>query len=315
MFRVRYVWLSSVVNAALCAALIALALQVSLGLMVFVVGLSARPSDVTFLLRHPGLFVRSVIAMNVVMPLVALWFAVVFSLAPAVKLALIALAMSPMPAVLPGKTLKSGGDAAYTVGLLAAESALSIVVVPLSVLAFGALLATPFGISAGRIAAIVGPGIFAPLAAGVLVRWLVPELAGRAAKPLRIAGTILLVAAAIPLGVRAWPAMRPLLGNGTLIAVVAMAAIGVIVGHVLGVPVRDNRTVLALATASRHPAVAIAVGSAILPGNTSVSAAIMLASVVGALAIVPYTKRSRPAPGPPSWTPPWRCSTSAAWPM
>lgn len=271
-------------------SLIALALQVSLGLMVFVVGLNARPTDVTFLVRHPGLFVRSLIAMNVVMPLVALWFAVMFSLSPAVKLALIALAMSPVPPFLPAKALKSGGDAAYTVGLLATESVLSIVLVPLSVLAFGALLATPFGISAGRIAAIVGKGILVPLAAGVLVRWLAPQLAGRAATPLRIAGIILLLAAVIPIGIKAWPAVRTLLGNGTVIAIAAMAIVGLIVGHLLGGPAREERTVLALATASRHPAVAIQIASAIFPHNPSVNAAVLLALVVSALVTSPYAK-------------------------
>ena len=53
------------------AHLIPIAVKVSMWLIVFSVALHASLQDVGYLLRRPGLLVRSLLAMNVVMPLVA----------------------------------------------------------------------------------------------------------------------------------------------------------------------------------------------------------------------------------------------------
>jgi hypothetical protein len=50
---------------------------------------------------------------------------------------------------------------------------------------------------------------------------------------------------------------------------------------------------LGLATASRHPAVAIAITSAILPGEKLVGAAVLLNLLVGAIASAPYIMWSK----------------------
>ena len=107
-------------NAADIALLV---VRISLALTVLAVSLNTRSGDATYLVRHPLLLLRSFVAMNVVMPCVALWFAIVFALTPAVKLALITLAVSPVPPFLPGKALTSGGDRSYTVSLFATMTA------------------------------------------------------------------------------------------------------------------------------------------------------------------------------------------------
>src|SRR6185436_4971331 len=76
--------------------------------------------------------IRALLSMNVLMPLTALAVGAPFDLHPAVKIALVVLSVSPTPPVLPKKALKAGGTEAYTIGLLVAAAALSIVVIPLS---------------------------------------------------------------------------------------------------------------------------------------------------------------------------------------
>jgi hypothetical protein len=49
-----------------------------------------------------------------------------------------------------------------------------------------------------------------------------------------------------------------LLIRSTVLIIAGMAVFGPIVGHALGGPDPDNRTVLALSTTSRHPAIALA---------------------------------------------------------
>jgi BASS family bile acid:Na+ symporter len=144
-------------------------------------------------------------------------------------------------------------------------------------------------VGAATVLRIVALTVLVPLGIGMWVRraWHgdVERVAGNADK----VGTVLLVLAFLPVLIAKWPAIRSLLGDGTLLAIVAFTAIGLFVGHVLGGRDPRDRTVLALATSSRHPAVALAVAAAVFPDQKLAPAAVLLALVVGVLAGMPYT--------------------------
>jgi bile acid:Na+ symporter, BASS family len=57
----------------------------------------------------------------------------------------------------------------------------------------------------------------------------------------------------------------------------------VIIGHVLGGPEPDNRPVLALATASRHPAVALAIAHANFPEQKLAAAEVFLYLILSSI--------------------------------
>src|SRR5207244_12457140 len=133
-------------------------------------GARSTPRHTTFLLRHRGLAARSFLAMNVIMPLVALWLVLAFRLEPAVEVALVALAMSPVPPLLPKKSMRAGGDGSYTIGLLVAAALLSIVVVPATAYLFAPYFDTTVRIAPVTIAEIVGATVLVPLAMGIVVR-------------------------------------------------------------------------------------------------------------------------------------------------
>jgi bile acid:Na+ symporter, BASS family len=114
------------------ADLIMLAVRVSIVLTVFAFALKASPRDAVYLFRKPGQLARSLLSMNVVMPVFAAVLIAAFDLHPAVKIAMGALSVSPLPPVLPKKGLRSGGKESYTIGLLAAAALLAIVFVPLA---------------------------------------------------------------------------------------------------------------------------------------------------------------------------------------
>jgi BASS family bile acid:Na+ symporter len=267
--------------------------KASLVLTVLGVGLHSSPRDAAYLLRHPGLLLKTVVSMNVVMPLFALWLAVVFNLDPAVKLALVALALSPVPPFLPPKIAKSGGEAAYNIGLLATTSVLAIVIIPISIRLLGLIFSLPFEVSWQVIAKIVGATILVPLALGIGVRQFAPSIAERIAKPTALIAMLLLVASFLPIVIKAWPNVVALVGNGTLAAIVAITLVGLAVGHLLGGPHYEARVVLALSTASRHPAVALAIAAAVMPSIENVGAAVLLALLVSAIVAVPYTAWTR----------------------
>jgi BASS family bile acid:Na+ symporter len=272
------------------ATIIEAALKLSLALTVLAVSLHARPRDITFLGRHRGLLIRSFVSMNVVMPLAALWMAIVFDLLPPVKLALITLALSPVPPFIPGKAIKAGGHSAYMISLLVTMSILSLLVIPLSMVSIGKLFGLDVHVSPSAIARIVGMGILLPVAIGVAIGWYAPDLAVRLAKPVSIVAMVLLAVDLVPVLIKAWPAMYSLLDDGTVLAIVAMTIVGLGVGHLFGGPDRQDRVVLALSSASRHPAVAVAIALSVYPGEKLVAPAVLVDLIVVALVSVPYLK-------------------------
>src|SRR5262249_45301908 len=93
-------------------------------------------------------------------------------------------------------------------------------------------------------------------------------------------------------------AIVSLIGDGTLIAMAIFVIVGLVAGHFLGGPVRENRTALALSTATRHPGIAFAIAHANFPQQKLAIAAIGLYLIVNAIATLPYmvwTKRQRAA--------------------
>ena len=268
-------------------------IKASLVLTVLGVGLHSTPGNAAYLFRHPGLLAKTIVSMNIIMPLIALWLAVVFNLDPRVKIALIALSLSPVPPFLPPKVTKTGGETSYNVGLLTAAALLSIVIIPISIRLLSALFSIPFDVPWQVIAKLVGATILVPLAIGIGVRQLAPSIARRIDRPTGVVATVLLVASFIPIVINAWPDVTDLIGNGTLAAIVAITLAGLVVGHLLGGPHHEDRVVLALSTASRHPAVAMAIASATMPNVSRVGAAVLLAMLVCAVVSLPYTIWSR----------------------
>jgi bile acid:Na+ symporter, BASS family len=135
--------------------------------------------------------------------------------------------------------------------------------------------------------------ILIPLLLGIVVHQLAPALAARIARPLSIFANVLLVLAALPMLIAVTPVLWPLVGNGVLAALIGFTLVGVVVGHFLGGPDEDNRTVLALATGSRHPGIPLALASLNFPDQKDVVAVVLYHLIIGALVAMPYVMRRK----------------------
>jgi BASS family bile acid:Na+ symporter len=283
---------------------ILLALKASIVMTVFAFGLRASAGDVVQVLRRPSLLARSLLAMLVVMPVIAVTIVRLFALRPSVEIALVALAIAPIPPLLPGKELKAGGQASYALGLMVIVGVLSIVTVPPLVSILSRYFMRPFAMSFGAIAKIVLVSIVLPTAAGLAVRAAWPALAGRIARPVTIAAKALLAAAALAMLIAALPPTFALIGNGSVLALAAFVVVGLAAGHWLGGPDPDERVVLACSTASRHPAIALAVARANFPDEPHLPATILLYLLLTLLIEALYLARRRHHPAPlasPHW--------------
>lgn len=264
-------------------AVILLVLKASIVLSVFALGLKATFADATFLFRRPGLLLRALFAMGVLMPCLALILASVFDLKPAVRVALVVISVSPIPPVLPKKALKAGGMQNYTIGLLVAAALLSIVVIPIAMEIFQRISGLPLWMGSGAIAVVMLTTILAPLLSGIVVRKIAATFAERAAKPVATVASLLLVLSALPILIGMGRTMFLLIGDGTLLSLSAFALAGFVIGHLLGGPDPHDRPVLALATASRHPAVALAIAQANFPAQKLAGGAVFLYLVVSGI--------------------------------
>lgn len=268
--------------------LIAILLQISILGLVFAIGLRARARDVAYVLRRPRLLLCSLLTMNVVMPLFALALAVACDLRPAVKVALLSLSVAPIPPLVTRKVMQAGAGGSFAIGLLITTAVLAMAFVPLSVHLLGMVFGLDTQIGPQVVAGILARNIFAPIVTGALLGRYFPAIAARVAPVLSRVASLLLCACMIPLLIRMVPPMLALLGQGTLLAMLAFALVGLLAGHLLGGPDAQDRATLALTTASRHPGVAGAIAALNFPGAPEPFAAIAMYLLISVAVTLPY---------------------------
>lgn len=273
--------------------LIQLGISASIFLIVFALGLCANLREKLYLVHRPGLLFRSLFSMNVVMPLVAVGLALLFDLPQAVKIGLIGLAISPVPPMLPRRQLAAGYTEEYVFGLLVAAVVFSIAFVPAALAVINAVFHESVHVPPGAVARVVFTTVLIPLALGVAIHHRWPGLAERAGRAISRFATVLLVAALVPVLVQIWPALKALMHASTIVAILSFCLVGLIAGHVLGGPENQNRGVLALATTSRHPAVAITIAHLGFPEQKQAVAAILLTLLIASLTATIYLAWSR----------------------
>ncbi len=271
------------------ARLIPFVMLASVILTVLALGLHSKLLDAIALVRRPGLMLRSIVSMYFVMVVVVGAAASLFPLAPTVKLAIVALAVSPVPPTLPGKQQKAGGSSDYAVGLMVVAVLLAIVLVPVWIELIGRYFHADVHMSPGRIAPTVFLSAIAPLFVGMMVRRIAPDFAARIEKPISLVAAGLLAAAALPIMFTMSGAIWTTIGHGVLVVLALFTLVGLATGHLLGGPYPDDRTVLALATSTRHPGIALAIIALNFPEQKkAVMAVVLLHLIVGGVIAIPY---------------------------
>ena len=270
-------------------AALLLILKVTVMAVILAIGMDSTLEELTYLWRRPGLLVRSLLAMYVVVPLVALLFVKLLVLPPGVEMALLVLAISAGGLMLPRK-LMGIGDGSYVFSLVVLSSLLAIVTVPAWLALFGPLFGDTTELLPMEVARVIGRVFLLPLVIGMLVHWLIPEISSRMSKRLlMVSGGALVVCILLLLATNGslileagWPA---------LLTLAAMTLVAMTVGHVLGGPDPDNRTVLAISCATRHVGLVVLVAASV-PGPRT-AALVGAYFVASAVVTIPYLRWRR----------------------
>jgi BASS family bile acid:Na+ symporter len=138
--------------------------------------------------------------------------------------------------------------------------------------------------------------VLIPLVIGIGLARYAPRFAARSARPVARLALIVLVASVLPILFKSWSAITSLVGDGTLLTMLSFALAGLAAGHLLGGPAAEDRTVLAMACATRHPAIALAIASTNFPHEKLVPAAMLLYVLVSAGATTLYVMWSKRHP-------------------
>jgi len=272
--------------------ILGIVIQVSLFLVVMSYGMQATRDDFLYLFRRPVQLLKALLSIYVIMPVFAVTLTRVFELNPVLEVALIALAVAPVPPLMPRKTLKAGVEKQFTFGILAAITLASIVVIPVVFKIVDTLFRERTTVDSYAILRTVFINVVLPIILGLLIRYFAPAFADRVGATLGKVGMIALLVAFLPILLAIIPTMWALIGNGTIIALVVFTLVGVTIGHLLGGPDPNERRVLALATASRHPGISIILVSTNVGENETrlAAAAVLLYLIVSGIVLTPYLR-------------------------
>ncbi len=236
---------------------------------------------------------RSLLAMYVVVPLLALAAVKLLHLPPGVEVALLVLAISAGAPLLPRKLMRLGNEE-YVFSLVVVSSLLAILTVPAWLTVLEPQFTRLDTVDAGKVAVVLGKSFLLPLLLGMAARWLLRDASDRVSDALLKAVGVVFSACALTLLVTHWQLIAAIFGL-PLLALGGFTLAAICVGHLMGGPDPNDRTALAVTCATRHVGVAMVIAAA-TPGPRTVVliVAYMLAS---ALVIIPYMKwRSRVTP-------------------
>jgi len=274
-------------------AFLPFAVQASLLLMVFAVGLQSSFSDLAYLTRHPRRLLSGLTAVDIVVPTVATVLIFFTPLPISARVAIALMAISPMAPLFPARALKEGAPHAYVTGLYAAIILLAVITVPLWVAIQTRIFHTGVSLSPLPVARLVMLTALAPLVLGLAVSRIIPAARGLA-RPINLLGNLILLALVVLILVKEGGEMLTFVGHGTLVAIALIVTSGILAGHFLGGPDLHERSALVSAATTRHPGIAGLIAHQSFP-DSHVTLGILLFLLVGIVVSIPYEIMTRRA--------------------
>jgi BASS family bile acid:Na+ symporter len=254
--------------------------------VMFDLGLQIVPGEYDWTWRRARLLLKALFAVLVAVPAMAIIAAHAMSLDRHVEIGIVLMALSPGAPVALRRSLDAGGEASFAPALQIAVAALAVVSMPLFIAGLAEYYGSPASISPGDLGRQVFLAQLLPLALGMLVRRLLPGPGARIGPRLSRVAQFLLVLLMVLAIVNVGPvALQAGWRVGAGIAVVTVLALAV--GHALGGPDPETRTAVAIASALRNPGLALVVAT-VNNAHPAVMRTVLAYLVIAALTVLPY---------------------------
>lgn len=260
--------------------------KIVIPLLVLSLGLNTAVLSPGYFWRRRGLLLRSLLSVDVLVPVVAVLLVLTLPLPPMVKIGLVLLSISPGAPFAPLRSVKLGGDLVFTYNFQVILALSAVVTLPVSLALLGRVFGLPLHVDPRRIATTVLAGQILPLLVGLSARRFFPRAAALLGPSFGLLANILLVFLfGLIFVTRGELILR--LGAISLMALFALALTSLLLGHVLGGPELGTRRAVAVASAVRHPGLALLVARVNFPAYPV--APVIIAYVLAAtLAAIPY---------------------------
>lgn len=275
-----------IVDGLISERVITLVAAATIFTVMFTLGLAIVLGEFRGALRSPGLVVRALFAVLVVVPVLAILVVHGLDLPRPVQVGIVLMAISPGAPMALRRSIGAGGDRAFAPALQIMVSLLAVVSMPLSIAALAAQYAGDATVAPQDVALQVLKAQLLPLGLGMLVRRFAPGVAARAEPRLGQLSGVLLVVLLLLVLVDVTPV---LVGASwrVVAAVVLVTLLAVGAGQVLGGPAAPTRTAVAICSAARNPGLALLVTTQNAASQTTI-ATVLVYLGVSALTLVPY---------------------------
>ena len=245
----------------LLAEVIRIGLPLSLMAVMFAQGLKlALGQSWVYFKEHPGLMLRSLGVVLVLVPLAALAIILLFDPAPAVMVGLALMAASPAS---PSQLIKFGKNAeglAFLSSLHLSLGLLAIISVPAVLHLLSRALGFQAEVDAFQVAKSVGQTMLVPVALGVLFRHFLPVAANRIVPLLGKLATIALYAMLIPVLVKTFALVLEM-DVWSYLVMASFMITNLVLGHLLGPADAQQRTILAMESGGRNFGLALTIAA------------------------------------------------------
>src|SRR5215471_14640406 len=211
-------------------SLIGLGFTVSIFLGVLAVGMRVAPADLHYLRDKPARLVRSLLAMNLAAPFVAVMVCKTFALHPAVIVALVTLAIAPVGALFSQAMLPlvALGHYAFARGLFFTSIVLSVVLTPLAVEVIQVIFGGDVHVDPLTVAKVVVGSVLLPLGIGFAIAQWWPA-AKRWNSAIQTVSSLVLAVCSVTLLAVTWSHLGAVIREGTLPAIVIIVLMGLAV--------------------------------------------------------------------------------------
>jgi BASS family bile acid:Na+ symporter len=223
----------------------------------FAMGFSLTLREIVEPLKNLRLVILSLVANFVLVPLLTLGILLIFPLSEGLSIGLILLGSAAGAAFLPKLAQIAKGDVAFAVGLMVLLMVVTIAYLPIVL----PLLLPGIAIDSWEIAQSLVLLLLVPLVIAFLIRARYEEIAEDLLPLMNQASNLALLTLIVALVIVYFPELARIFSTAAILAAVTFVTISLVVGYVLGGPGRGTKRTLALGTAKRNIAAALAVAT------------------------------------------------------
>ncbi len=255
-------------------------------------GINVNFQEITSLWKDKKLLANSIIASDILVPLVGLFLVLFIDLSPEVRLGILLMAACPGAPMIARKSAKAGSKLSFALSLQSTIALLAVITTPITLAFFSKIFDVTASIEIISVAKQIVMGQLLPIGIGVLLNEKKPSIANKIREPLtKIANGLFAVLAIIILIIAIKLLVKTNFISFIVMGIIAIASLGI--GHFFGGTDLETRQSLAIACASRNAGLALFVGTLNFLDpkiKTYLMSAVVSYAVIAAIMTIPYLK-------------------------